>query len=74
MDASRDYYTKSERERQIPCNITYMWNLNCDTSALIYKTETDPQTHRHTGGCQRGEGVREAWVGSLGLADAKYYR
>ena len=23
---------KSERERQIPYDITYMWNLNCDTN------------------------------------------
>ena len=31
------------------------------------------QTHRHreqTCGCQ---GVREGWIGSLGLADANYY-
>ena len=30
MDATRDYHTKwskSERERQIPYNITYMWKL-----------------------------------------------
>ena len=30
MDRSRDYHTKwskSDRERQISCDITYMWNL-----------------------------------------------
>ena len=30
MDGHRDYYTKwskSDRERQIPYDITYMWNL-----------------------------------------------
>ena len=30
MDATRDYHTKwnkSEKERQIPYDITYMWNL-----------------------------------------------
>ena len=33
---------KSEIERQISHNITYMWNLKeDDTNELIYKTETD---------------------------------
>ena len=47
MDRPRDYHTKcsrSEREKQIPYNITYMRNLKDDTSELIYKTETDSQT------------------------------
>ena len=44
MDASRSYYTKwskSERERQTPYDITYMWNLKYVTNEPIYKTETD---------------------------------
>ena len=32
------------RERQIPYDVTYMWNLKYDTNELIYKTETDSQT------------------------------
>ena len=35
MDGPRDYHTKwskSERERQIPYDITYMWNLKYDTN------------------------------------------
>ena len=47
MDGPRDYHTKqskSERERQIPYVITYMWNLNYDTNEHIYETETDAQT------------------------------
>ena len=34
MDGPIDYYTKwskSERERQIPYDITYMWDLKYDT-------------------------------------------
>ena len=31
----------SERERQIPYNITYMWNLKYGTNELIYKMKTD---------------------------------
>ena len=33
----------SQKERQIPYNITYMQNLKCDTSELIYEIETDSQ-------------------------------
>ena len=35
---------KSDRERQIPYDIIYMWNLKYDTNELIYKTEIDSQT------------------------------
>ena len=47
MDGPRDYHTKwskSERERQIPYGITYMWNLKYDTNELTYEMETDSQT------------------------------
>ena len=47
MDGPRDYHTKwsqSERERQIPYDITYMWNLKYDTNELIWETETGSQT------------------------------
>ena len=47
MGATRDYYTKwskSERERQIPYDITYMWNLKYDTNEPTYKMEIDWQT------------------------------
>ena len=30
-----------ERKRQIPYDITYMWNLKYDTNEPIHKTETD---------------------------------
>ena len=43
----RDYHTKlsmSERERQIPYDITYMWNLKYNTNELICETETDSQS------------------------------
>ena len=47
MDGPRDYHTeqsKSDRERQIPYDITYMWNLKYGTNEPTYKTETDSQT------------------------------
>ena len=71
MDGPRDYHTKwskSERERQIPYDITYMWNLKYDTNELMKQK----QTHRHrkqTYSYQKGKGVEEGWIRSLRLAD-----
>ena len=48
MDGPRDDHTKwskSDKERQILYDITYMWNLKKnDKNELIYETETDSQT------------------------------
>ena len=47
MNATRDDNTKwsmSERERQIPHAITYMWNLKYDTNEPIYETEIESWT------------------------------
>ena len=33
-----------KKERQIPYDIAYMWNLKYNTNELIYETETDSQT------------------------------
>ena len=48
MDATRDYHTKWSKtrktERQIPHDITYMWNLKYDINEPIYKTETNSLT------------------------------
>ena len=44
MDEARESYTKqskSEKERQIPYDITDMWNLKYGTDDPIYKTETN---------------------------------
>ena len=43
----------SERERQIPHDVTYMWTIQYDANEPIYKTETD-SCGEHTCGCQRG--------------------
>ena len=46
MDTTKDYHSKrkSEKGRQIPYDITYMWNLKYGTNEPIYKTETGSQT------------------------------
>ena len=44
-NGSRDNRTKqSERERQIPYDITYTRNLKYDTNEQSFKTETGSQT------------------------------
>ena len=60
VDASRDYHTKgskSERERQLPCDITCTWNLKYGTNEPTYEMETDSQTE-HIWGCQGGVGCK----------------
>ena len=34
----------SQKEKEIPYNITYMWNLKSDTNKQLYETKTDSQT------------------------------
>ena len=36
-------WSKSERERQTPSEITYMWNLTYDINVTVYETETESQ-------------------------------
>ena len=48
-----------------------MWNLKYDTNELIYETKTDSQ--RTDLWLPRGRGVREGWIGSMGLVDGNYY-
>ena len=49
MDGPGDYHTKwskSDRERQTPYDIAYLWNLKYDTNEFIYKTEIDSQIQK----------------------------
>ena len=44
VDGFRAYHTKwskSERESQIPYNITYMWNFKYDLNEIIYETKSE---------------------------------
>ena len=62
MDATRDYHTKwskSERDRQISYDITYMWNLKIK-HRWTYLWDRNRLTDRgETCGCQRGGQGRE---------------
>ena len=59
MDETRHSHTKgskSERDRQIPYDITYFWNLIYGTNEPTYKTQRDSQTQRTDLCCQGGRG------------------
>ena len=60
----------NQKERQIPYNITYMQNLKCDASELIYEIETDSQIQRTDLFAKES---REGRTGSLGSVGANYY-
>ena len=55
--------TKSERERQIPYDITYMWNLKYDTKEPIYETEAESGIERIDWWLPRGLGGGRDGVG-----------
>ena len=67
MDATRDSHTKwskSEKERQISYDITFMWNLKYDTNEPINKTETDTQTENRIVVTKKKRGG-VSWTGSF---------
>ena len=73
MDATRDYTKWNKSEREKTPSITYMWNLKYDTNEPIYEIEMKSVTWRIHWLLLRGRGVREVWIGNLGLADANWY-
>ena len=68
MDLEIIILSNSDRERQIPYDITYTWNLQYDTNELIYKTETDSQTERMVA---KGEGGRGRMHWEFGISRCK---
>ena len=60
------------KRRQVPYDITYMWNLKYDTNEPIYETETESWTQRTEWCLPRRRGLGEGWSGSLGLADVSF--
>ena len=72
IDINRDYrikWSKSKRERQIPYDITPMWNLKYDTNLSMKQKQT--QRHREqTCGGHEGGGVGKGRSGNLGFVGA----
>ena len=64
---------KSERERQVPSDITYMWNLKYGTDEPIFEREADSRTRRTDLWLPRQRRMGEGWSRRLGLADISYY-
>lgn len=58
------------RDKQMPCDITSVWNLKYSTDEPIYRTEVGSQTWRWDWCLPKGEWRREKGVLKLGLADA----
>ena len=74
MDRPRDYHTKwnkSDKEKQLSYDITYIWNLN-NTNKLIYKTETKPEFENKPM-VTKGDKREKGGIGGLGLAYAHYH-
>ena len=64
-------YSKSERDRQIPYDITYMWNLKYGKNDPVYKTETGHSHGEQTCGC-RGDGGGSGMDGEFGVGGCKW--
>ena len=71
MDGTRDLILSevSQKEKKIPYDITYLWNLKYGTDDTIYKTETDPSQGEQTCDSQReggkdwnGQAVQSFWM------------
>jgi len=62
----------SEKERQIPYDISYMWNLKYDTNECINERETELQTEKRLE-VARGRGMGEGWSRRMGLAGTSFY-
>ena len=74
MDGIRDSHTersKSERERQIPYDITYMWNLIYSTNEPFHKKKKIMDLENRLV-VAKGEGEGVVWIGNLGLIDVDY--
>ena len=57
----------SHKKQQIPCDVTYMWNLQYDATELSYRTEADSDTGSRTV-VAKGEGAGGGWSRGLGEA------
>ena len=60
----------SQKENNIPYDITYIWNPMYGTNESFHRKESHG-LEEQTCGCQ-GEGKGVGWIGSLGLIDANY--
>ena len=70
MDGPKDYHTKwSQKEGQIPYDITYMWNLKYNTNEHISKKKSLTNAENSLGAA-KGRGGGGGKIESLGLKGA----
>ena len=55
MDLEIIILSRSDRERQISCDITFMWKLKHNTNEFIDEIETDSQTSKTNLWLPKGE-------------------
>ena len=67
---SHTKWSKPKRKRQLPYDITYLWNLKYGTDDSIYKTETDQGQGEQSCGIQ-GEGGRGKMSGQFRVLESK---
>ena len=53
----------------MPYDNTYMWNLKCDVTELIYKQKQTHREHRFV----IAKGWEEIWIRSLEFTEISYY-
>jgi len=71
-DGTRDSHSKvsqSERGKQTPYDITYVWNLIYGTNEPFHRKET----HGLGLVVSKEKGEMVGWTGCLGLVDANYW-
>ena len=60
-----------ERERQIPHDITFMWNLKYGTNEPICRTETRHPDMENRLVAAKWEGEEAGWMGNFGVGRRK---
>ena len=73
-DGPREHHTKeskSDRERYVPYDITYMWNLKNNTNKSVYKTEIDSEIQKTNLQLPKGKGGPRQ-IRAIGLTDTNY--
>ena len=77
VDGPRDYRTKqskSERDRQVPYDITYLWNGKYETNWHISETKRLTIIENRLVVCQGGEGGREGKDWEFGISRCRLLR
>ena len=73
MRDSHTKWSKSEKERQIPHDIAYVWNLKYGTNEPICLKRNRLTDMENRLIVAKGEREGVGWKGSLGLGDATSY-